>query len=118
MLTSLHPDSALRNPDSRAAIRAARWPVLVPELRPGDIVIMDYLSSHEGTGDRERITAASAELLLPTCSPDLNLIERAFSRLKANSRKAAERTVEGLWKAIARILESIQSQECLCHVGS
>lgn len=63
--------------------------VLVPELRPGDIVIMDNLSSHKRASVRERIEAAGAALLfLPPYSPDFNPIEKAFSRLKAMLRKA------------------------------
>ena len=81
--------------------------LLVPELRAGDIVIMDNLSSHKGAAVRERIEAAGAELLfLPPYSPDLNPIEMAFSKLKVLLRKAAERTVDGLCKAIGSILET------------
>ena len=87
--------------------------VLVPELRTGDIVTMDNLSSHKGTRVRERIDSAGAELLfLRPYSPDLNPIKMAFSKLKALLRKAAERTVEGLWAAIGRILETYAPQEC------
>ncbi len=77
--------------------------VLVPELRPGDIVIMDNLSSHKRAAVREMIEAAGARLrFLPPYSPDFNPIEKAFSRLKAMLRKAGERTVSGLWAAIGR----------------
>jgi transposase len=70
--------------------------VLVPELRPGDIVIMDNLGSHKGAGVRAAIEATGARLLyLPPYSPDFNPIENAFSKLKALLRKAAERTVDG-----------------------
>ena len=72
--------------------------VLVPELRKGDIVVMDNLSSHKGSKVRNLIEAAGAQLrYLPPYSPDLNPIENAFSELKALLRKAAERTVDGLW---------------------
>ena len=58
--------------------------VLVPELRPGDIVIMDNLSSHKRAAVRERIEAVGATLrFLPPYSPDFNPIEKAFARLKA-----------------------------------
>ena len=71
--------------------------VLVPELRPGDIVVMDNLGSHKGAGVREAIEAAGASLLyLPPYSPDFNPIENAFARLKAMLRKAGESTVYGL----------------------
>ena len=72
--------------------------VLVPELRPGDVVIMDNLSSHKRVSVRERIEAAGATLrFLPPYSPDFNPIEKAFSKLKAMLRKAEERTVSGLF---------------------
>jgi transposase len=87
--------------------------VLAPELRPGDIVIMDNLSSHKGPRVREMIEAADANLLyLPPYSPDFNPIENAFSKLKAHLRKAAERTVNGLWDAIACIIDTFTPAEC------
>ena len=86
------------------------WP---PSSVSGDIVVMDNLSSHKGPGVRQRIEAAGAEIrFLPPYSPDLNPIEMAFAKLKALLRQAAERTVEGLWGAIARILETFQPREC------
>jgi transposase len=87
--------------------------VLVPELRPGDVVVMDNLSSHKGTRVRQMIEAAGAELrYLPPYSPDFNPIENAFAKLKALLRKAAERTISGLWDAIGRILDIFPPQEC------
>ena len=86
---------------------------LVPELRPGDIVVMDNLGSHKGAGVRTAIEAAGAGLLyLPPYSPDFNPIENAFAKLKALLRKAAERTVDGLWTAIGRILDLFTPREC------
>jgi transposase len=87
--------------------------VLVPELRPGDIVVMDNLGSHKGVGVREAIEAAGASLLyLPPYSPDFNPIENAFAKLKAMLRKAGERTVDGLWSAIGRISDTFTPTEC------
>ena len=87
--------------------------VLVPELRPGDIVIMDNLGSHKGAGVRAAIETAGAELLyLPPYSPDFNPIENAFSKLKALLRKAAERTVDGLWGRIGALLPTFTPHEC------
>jgi transposase len=87
--------------------------VLVPTLKRGDIVIMDNLSSHKGTTIRQRIEAAGASLLyLPPYSPDFNPIENAFAKLKALLRKAAERTVEGLWTAIGRCVDLFTPAEC------
>ena len=87
--------------------------VLVPELRRGDIVIMDNLSSHKRAATKELIEEAGATLrFLPPYSPDFNPIEQAFSKLKAHLRKAAERTIHGLWNAIGRILDLYSPQEC------
>ncbi len=86
---------------------------LAPTLRPGDIVIMDNLSSHKGSKVRELIEAAGASLrYLPPYSPDFNPIEKAFAKLKAHLRKAAERTVDGLWSAIGRCLDLFKPSEC------
>ena len=73
---------------------------------------MDNLSSHKRAAARQLIEAAGAELrFLPPYSPDLNPIEMAFSKLKALLRKAAERTVEGLWDAIGRLVDLITPAE-------
>ena len=75
---------------------------LVATLHPGDIVIMDNLSSDKRAAVREAIQAAGAELrFLPPYSPDLDPIEQAFSKCKAILRKLARRTIEGLWNACA-----------------
>ena len=71
--------------------------VLVPTLKPGDIVVMDNLPAHKSASVREAIERAGATLsFLPPYSPDFNPIEKAFSRLKAMLRKAGGRTVRGL----------------------
>jgi transposase len=86
---------------------------LVPELRPGDIVIMDNLSSHKGPAVRAMIEAVGATLLyLPPYSPDFNPIENAFAKLKALLRKAAERTIEGLWNTIGALVDTFTASEC------
>lgn len=86
---------------------------LVPTLKPGDTVILDNLAAHKGAGARAAIEAAGARLLfLPPYSPDFNPIEMAFSKLKAHLRKAAERTIHGLWNAIGRIVNLYSPQEC------
>jgi transposase len=87
--------------------------VLVPTLSPGDIVIMDNLGSHKGAGVRKAIEATGATLLyLPPYSPDFNPIEKAFSKLKALLRKAAERTVDALWDRIGVLLKEFSPTEC------
>ena len=82
--------------------------VLCPQLRPGDLVVMDNLSSHKVKGVRERIEAAGAELLyLPPYSPDLNPIEKAWSKLKLLLRSAKARTRDVLDQAITDLLPEI-----------
>jgi transposase len=86
--------------------------VLVPELSRGDVVVMDNLSSHKRPQVHAAIEAAGARVLyLPPYSPDFNPIEKAFAKLKALLRKAAERTVEGLWRAIGRMVDLITPAE-------
>ena len=92
---------------------------LVPVLRPGDIVILDNLSSHKVGGVREAIAAAGANLLyLPPYSPDLNPIEKFFARLKALLRKAATRSVEALWTEIGALLATVTQEECSNYLAS
>ena len=87
--------------------------VLVPELRAGDVVVMDNLSSHKGPAVRRSIEAAGSHLLyLPPYSPDFNPIENAFAKLKALLRKAAERTVGALWDRIGVVLDAFTPAEC------
>ena len=103
----------LSGPINRAAFETYVEKVLVPELRPGDIVIMDNLSSHKGQRARQLLEAAGARLLfLPPYSPDFNPIENAFAKLKAMLRKAAERTVDALWSAIGRIVSTFSPADC------
>lgn len=103
----------LDGPINRDAFETSVAKVLVPELRPGDIVVMDNLSSHKGPRVREMIEAAGAELLyLPPCSPDFNPIENAFAKLKALLRKAGERTINGLGAAIGRSINLFPPAEC------
>jgi transposase len=86
---------------------------LAPNLKPGDIVVMDNLSSHKVAGVRQAIEAVGAELrYLPPYSPDLNPIELAFSKLKKLLRDGAERTVDKLWKLCGRILDQFNETEC------
>jgi len=92
---------------------------LCPTLRPGDIVILDNLSSHKVPGVEEAINAAGATLRpLPPYSPDLNPIEKLFAKLKALLRKAATRTSITLWQEIGRLLDSFSSQECANYFAS
>ena len=109
----------LDGPINRDAFETYLEKVLTPALRPGDIVIMDNLSSHKGPRVRQMIEAAGACVLyLPPYSPDFNPIEKAFSKLKALLRKAAERTVSGLHQAILRILAAFTVSECANYFAS
>ena len=86
---------------------------LAPVLKPGDIVVMDNLSSHKVAGIREAIEAVGAELrYLPPYSPDLNPIELAFSKFKKLLRDGAARTVDKLWKLCGTILDQFTETEC------
>lgn len=87
--------------------------VLLPTLRPGDIVIMDNLGSHKSKAVRQLIRSAGAKLFfLPKYSPDLNPIEQVFAKLKHLLRKAAARTVEAVCLAIGNILDAFAPEEC------
>jgi transposase len=86
--------------------------VLCPKLRAGHVVVMDNLSAHKVDGVRERIEACGASLLyLPPYSPDLNPIEKAWSKLKQNLRAVAARTVDALHQAVADQLPNISAQD-------
>jgi len=95
--------------------------VLAPELRPGDVVIMDNLSSHKRARTRELIDAAGAELaFLPPYSPDLNPIEMIFSKVKQLLRSLGCRTCSELWNAMQRVLDQVTPTDainCFKHCG-
>jgi transposase len=111
--TGMVAPMVLDGPIDGAAFQAYVDRVLVPELRPGDVVVMDNLGSHKGAAVGGAIEAAGASLLyLPPYSPDFNPIERAFAKLKAMLRKAAERTLDGLWRTIGRIIGTFTPAEC------
>ena len=86
---------------------------LVPVLMPGDIVILDNLSSHKGKTVRALIRATGARILfLPPYSPDLNPIEQAFAKLKGHLRKAAPRAIDAVTESLGSILRCFTPQEC------
>jgi transposase len=87
--------------------------MLVPILRPGDVVIMDNLGSHKRQAIRRAIRAAGAKLLfLPAYSPDLNPIEQVFAKLKTLLRKLDARTIETTWRGIGHLLDAFTPAEC------
>ena len=90
---------------------------LAPELKAGDIVVMDNLGSHKVAGVQEAIEAAGASLrYLPPYSPDLNPIEQVFAKLKALPRKAQARTVQGLWDTVGLLLGDFSAEECCNYI--
>ncbi len=112
-LDGLSAPMLLDGPMDGDAFRAYVTHVLVPELTPGDIVVMDNLPAHKVSGVRDAIEAAGASLLyLPPYSPDFNPIEMAFSKLKAILRKAAARTIDNLWQVIAEAIDDFTPAEC------
>ena len=95
--------------------------VLVPDLRPGDVVVMDNLSSHKRQRIRELIEDAGARLVfLPPYSPDLNPIELIFAKVKQLLRSLACRTRDALWKAMQSVLDQVTAADasnCYKHCG-
>ncbi len=86
---------------------------LCPTLHPGDIVIADNVRSHKVAGVRDAIEVAGATLRdLPPYSPDLNPIEKLFSKLNTLLRKAAKRRVDALWNEIGQLLQRFSPEEC------
>ena len=103
----------LDGPIDGDSFRAYVEAVLVPTLKPGDIVLMDNLGSHKGKAVRQAIRSAGAKLIfLPKYSPDLNPIEQVFAKLKHLLRKAAARSLEAVCLAIGQILNAFTPQEC------
>ena len=91
--------------------------MLAPELRPGDIVIMDNLGSHKVSGVQKAIEAAGAQLrYLPAYSPDMNPIEQVFAKLKTLLRRTAARTQESLWSATGALLDRFLPAECANYI--
>jgi len=95
--------------------------VLVPELKSGDIVVMDNLSSHKRVRVRELIEETGAELrFLPPYSPDMNPIEMVFSKIKQLLRTLANRTRDALWGSMQSVLDAVTSSDaknCFRHAG-
>jgi transposase len=103
----------LDGPINAESFRAWLEQFLAPTLRPGDIVVMDNLSSHKNPAIRQVIRAVGAKLFyLPAYSPDLNPIEQAFAKLKTLLRKANARSFEQVQAAIADLLQIITPDDC------
>jgi transposase len=95
--------------------------VLLPELQPGDVVIMDNLSSHKRSRVAELIESKKAHLrYLPPYSPDLNPIELVFSKIKQSLRSLAARSRNALWSAMQSVLDTVTANDaanCFRHAG-
>ena len=87
--------------------------ILVPTLRPRDIVVLDNLGSHKSAEVRKAIRQAGARLVfLPPYSPDLNPIEQVFAKLKTLLRKIDARSIEATWRGIGETLKHFSPTEC------
>ena len=112
-LTGMTAPMVLDGPMTGAWFAAYAQQVLAPTLNPGDIVILDNLAAHRNPDAKAAIEAAGATLMfLPPYSPDFNPIENAFAKLKSQLRKAAARTVDDLWSAIAKAIDTYSPTEC------
>ncbi len=90
--------------------------VLVPELKPGDIVILDNMPGHKGDEATALVEAAGARLLFPPSNtPDLNPVELLFSKLKTLLSKATSRPREALWTTIGTLVSEFSADECASH---
>lgn len=100
-------------PMNRAIFETYVETQLAPTLQPGDIVILDNLSSHKSEKAHAILQQRGAWFLfLPPYSPDLNPIEMAFAKLKAHLRRIGARTIDALWKAIGDICDLYTQEEC------
>lgn len=112
-LTGMTAPMVLDGPMTGAWFQAYVEQILAPTLAPGDIVVLDNLAAHKNPAARAAVEAVGATLVfLPPYSPDLNPIENAFAKLKAMLRKAAARTIDQLWAAIATIIDTFSPKEC------
>ena len=120
-LSGIRCSAVLDGPVNRDAFEAFVEQILVPHLRPGDIVVLDNLSSHKGTRVRRMIESAGAELVfLPPYSPDLNPIEMIFAKIKQGLRSLACRTREALWNQIQSVIDTVTPSDaahCFIHCG-
>lgn len=100
-------------PINGQCFRAYVEQLLVPVLRPGDIIIMDNPGAHKSAEVRQLIRAAGARLwYLPPYSPDLNAIEQAFAKIKHWMRMAQKRTIKDTWRQVGHLVETIDANEC------
>jgi len=119
MISALRADGrtaslVLEGATDGAAFQAYIEQVLAPSLRPGAIVVMDNLSPHKTAAVVRAIEAAGAAVwFLPPYSPDLNPIEKMWSKIKAYLRKAKARTQRALWRAVGAALKTVTAADAL-----
>jgi transposase len=115
--TELTATAVFDGPIDNDTFRAYVEQILVPTLRPGDVVVLDNLAAHKQPEVRVAIEQASASLkFLPPYSPDFNPIELAFAKLKAFLRAARPRTFDQVCALIAAALALFLSDECANYV--
>jgi transposase len=106
------PSMAVEGPTTSEVFESYLEHFLAPELRRGQVVVMDNLGAHKPRRVRELIESRGCELLyLPAYSPDYNPIEEAFSKIKGLLRKAQARTRETLVEAMGRALSAVSPQD-------
>ena len=115
----LHAPWVIDKPINARSFRAWVETCLTPRLRPGDIVVLDNLSSHKASVIRKAIRAVGAKLFyLPPYSPDLNPIEQVFAKLKTLLRKLNARTVEAVIQAIGQLLDEFTAEKCAHYLAN
>jgi transposase len=108
----LGPCLAVEGATTREVFEAYLEGVLAPTLSPGQMVVMDNLPAHKGGRVREIVEGRGCEILyLPPYSPDLNLIEQAFSKVKGLLRRTEARTREALIEATGRALSAVTARD-------
>jgi transposase len=111
-LNGMGPCLAVEGPTTKAVFETYVERVLAPSLRPGQVMVMDNLSSHKGSRVRELVEARGCELVyLPAYSPDFNPIEQAFAKLKALLRSAGARTREALLETMGMALDAVTADD-------
>jgi transposase len=120
-ITGIHCSTVVDGSVNADVFEAFVEQVLIPQLRPGDVVVMDNLSSHKRARTRQLIESTGATVLfLPPYSPDLNPIEMIFAKIKQLLRSMACRTLEALWKAMQWVLDQVTKTDaanCFGHCG-
>jgi transposase len=111
-MEGMGPCLAVESSTTREVFEAYVEQLLAPSLRPGQVVVMDNLSSHKGGRVSELIEQRGCKLLyLPPYSPDLNPIEEAFAKVKALLRSFEARTREALVEAMRRALDAVTARD-------